>query len=375
MKRVLAGLLTGIMVCLAFAGCGKAKADETIATEQIATEEFEGLVQVETEAEEVAPAGMARNYLTGEWIAEDIAAKRPLAIMIENTKAAQPSYGTTNADMYYEYPVEGGITRIMAIFSDYSGLERLGNVRSCRPYFAYTALAYDAIYAHCGGSIDAYEEILDQGLIDNIDERLRDNGYFFRASDKSAPHNLYTSTEGIDKAIDEIGYERMHSASYEGTMKFNKDDNNEIQLDGEDAAVVKVFQADPKPWFEYNEEDGLYYRYEFGEAQMDAAAGKQLAVKNIIIQECTVDAYFDEQNHDRVDIGTLAGGNGKYITNGKAIDITWTCDGNGQPTHYYDKNGNEIELNQGKTWFDITDVSHKDENVIYATKDAFTAAQ
>jgi hypothetical protein len=293
--------------------------------------------------------------------------------MFENTTAALPSYNISNADIIYEFPVEGGITRMMALFQDYSGMERIGNVRSCRSYFAYTAIAFDAIYVHCGGAAEAYVDVLDPGLVDNLDERLGAKG-FFRASDKSAPHNLYTSSDGLVEGISAKGYATTHSASYEGYFKFNKDDSNDITLDGEDAAVVVVYQANPKPWFVYNEEDGLYYRYEFGSAQKDAVTGDQLAVKNIIIQECTVDAYYDEQNHDRVDIGTTAGGNGIFVSNGKAIDITWTCSADGSVTHYYDADGNEIELNQGKTWVEITDLDYADRNVIYATYSDYEAA-
>jgi hypothetical protein len=373
-KKVLALLLSTAMMAGLLAGCG-GSADTAEQGNDSADTVVEGDQQQEGTAEtpEVSPDGQARSYLTGEWIDADLANQRPVAIMFENTTAALPSYNISNADIIYEFPVEGGITRMMAIFQDYSGMERIGNVRSCRSYFAYTAIAYDAIYVHCGGAVEAYDEVLDPGLVDNLDERLGAKG-FFRASDKSAPHNLYTSSDGLAEGIAAKGYATTHSASYEGYFKFNKDDSSDITLDGEDAAVVVVYQSNPKPWFVYNEEDGLYYRYEFGSAQTDAATGEQLAVKNIIIQECTVDAYYDEQNHDRVDIGTTAGGNGIFVSNGKAIDITWTCSADGSVTHYYDTNGNEIELNQGKTWVEITDLNYSDRNVIYATYSDYEAA-
>jgi hypothetical protein len=372
-KKVLSLLLCTAMLAGILSGCGGTKDVAEQGNEPVDTVEDVTSQQEEEEEQEIAPDGMARSYLTGEWIDADLAAQRPVAIMIENTSAALPSYNISKADVIYEFPVEGGITRMMAIFQDYSGMDRIGNVRSCRSYFAYTAIAFDAIYVHCGGAIEAYEEVLDPGLVDNLDERLGASG-FFRVSDKSAPHNLYISSDGLAEGISEKGYSTTHSASYEGNFKFNKDDVNDISLDGEDAAVVVVYQANPKPWFVYDEEDGLYYRYEFGKAQTDAVTGEQLAVKNIIIQECTVDAYYDEQNHDRVDIGTLTGGSGKYITNGKAIDITWECSANGAVTRYYDSDGNEIKLNQGKTWVEITDLDYSSRNVVYATYSDYEAA-
>jgi hypothetical protein len=372
-KKILSLLLSTAILAGLLAGCGGTDAAEQGEDSADTVSQESTQQEGDSVEDEIAPDGKARSFLTGEWIDADLANQRPVAIMFENTTAALPSYNISNADIIYEFPVEGGITRMMALFQDYSGMERIGNVRSCRSYFAYTAIAFDAIYVHCGGAIEAYEEVLDPGLVDNLDERLGAKG-FFRSSDKSAPHNLYTSSDGLAEGIAAKGYAKTHSGSYEGYFKFNKDDSSDITLDGEDAAVVVVYQANPKPWFEYNEEDGLYYRYEFGSAQKDAVTGEQLAVKNIIIQECTVDAYYDEQNHDRVDIGTTAGGNGIYVSNGKAIDITWKCSADGSVTHYYDADGNEIKLNQGKTWVEVTDLDYSDRNVIYATYSDYEAA-
>ena len=88
--------------------------------------------------------GMARSYLTGEWIDETIANQRPLALMLGNTKIATPQYGITDADVIYEAAVEGQETRLMAIFQDYANLEKVMSIRSCRHYYVHWALEFDA---------------------------------------------------------------------------------------------------------------------------------------------------------------------------------------------------------------------------------------
>jgi len=379
-------MLLALTVCATAIGCGKTEVkvveeektesafeeEEPVAEEPEVVEEEPVVDEPEEEAGEVAPEGMGRSYLTGKWVTEAYANQRPVGVMIENTEVCQPSYGSSQAEVIYEFQAEGGITRLLALFEDISGLDRLGNIRSCRPYFAYTAIAHDAIYIHCGGSIEAYQEILNIGKIDNIDEIYRGK-YFFRASDRNAPHNLYTSTNQIVQAVQELGYRDSHTEDFDGYFQFNKDDNNDIQLDGQDAMVVRPIQRNPNPWFEYSEADGVYYRYEFGKAQTDTYTGKQLSAKNVIIQYAPVDAYYDEQDHDRVDIDILCGGKGWYCTNGKAIPITWTCAGNGQVTHYYDASGNEITLNQGKTWIDVVDTDDQEKQAIFASKDEYNA--
>lgn len=379
-KKILSVVICAAMICGILGGCSKTGESAN----NDASDNQSGVLQGTLEKNEDSSAGsedsintdgMMRSYLTGEWVDPEIAARRPVAIMFENTSSVQPTYNSSKASLYVEIEAEGGITRIMEFFEDYSEMDRIGNIRSTRPYFVYTANSYDAMLLHCGGAIETYTEIFDLGLADNLDINRECSQFAYRASDCKAPHNLFIDTDGIDSAIDYKGYDRTHSSSYGGNFKFNEDDDNEIVPDGDDAAVVVVYQSNPKPWFEYNEEDGLYYRYEFGSKQTDQVTGEQLAVKNIIIQETPIDAYFDEQNHDRVDVDIVGKGNGKFITNGKAIDITWSCAGNGEVTHYYDLSGNEIVLNQGKTWINITDVDYSERNKIYATYDEYKAAK
>ncbi len=91
------------------------------------------------------------SYLTGLEVTEKEREQRPLAVMFNNLKAGCPQAGIADAGVIYEAPVEGAdVTRLMGIFEDWQGLERLGSIRSSRDYFVYCALEFDAIYAHFG---------------------------------------------------------------------------------------------------------------------------------------------------------------------------------------------------------------------------------
>ena len=105
-----------------------------------------------TEEPDTLPEGMVRSYLTGEPVAEEIGRRRPAAVMINNIQACLPQWGISHAGVIYEAPVEGGISRMMAIFEDYDNLERIGSVRSCRNYFIFYAAGFEAIYVHYGQS-------------------------------------------------------------------------------------------------------------------------------------------------------------------------------------------------------------------------------
>ena len=145
-----------------------------------------------------------------------------------------------------------------------------------------------------------------------------------------------------------------------------------MNLEGEDALVVSPGYFVNKPWFVYNSEDGKYYRYEFKDKQIDGANENQLAVKNILIQYCSW-SKMDENGY--LDIETTSGGEGIYITNGKMMRVNWNKDNEDSPARYYDEAGNEIKLNQGKTWVCVVRNDYKDRFGVYKTQEELSQAR
>lgn len=369
-KRMLCLVLAACMAVSAVAGCGKKKEEEKkpVVEEPVKEEELE-----EEEPPVDTHEGQARSYLTGQWIDEEQAKKRPLAVMIGNTVDALPQYGISSADVIYEVPVEGSYTRLMAIFQDYSGLDKIGSVRSCRHYFIYFAKEFDAIYTHYGQAVYA-EPILAQDDVNNLSGMDGQIGsiMFYRDTNRKAPHNAFISEEGINAGIEKKGYRTELSSDYQGHYQFAEDDK-EIELtSGEDALVVSPGYFVNKPWFVYNPEDGLYYRYEFKDKQIDGANEEQLAVKNILVQYCEW-SYKDENGY--MDINTTSGGDGIYITNGKMEKVTWTKANENSPARYFDESGNEITINQGKTWVCVARDNYKDRFHVYQTEEELQQAR
>ena len=232
MKKAIAMILLGVMSLSLLTGCGKK--EETSAVSDTAQEtSISAPEEVPVSEPEIpaVPEGMARSYLTGEWIDETIANQRPLAVMLGNTKIATPQYGITDADVIYEAAVEGQETRLMAIFQDYANLEKVMSIRSCRHYYVHWALEFDAIYAHYGQAKYAVE-ILSQDYVNNLSGL--DGGVekvmYKRDSNRKAPHNAYTTGEGIVAGIAYKGYETQHAADYSGHYKFVEDDNQQLFL-------------------------------------------------------------------------------------------------------------------------------------------------
>ncbi len=356
-KLTVACLMLCTCLGLVFTGCKKEDNSDNSGVEMVEMNtEFEKEEEevIETEKKEPAKSLKGRNLLTGEPMEEDKAKLRPLAVMLGNTVDALPQYGIGQADVLYEVPVEGGLTRLMAIFQDYTNLEAVGSVRSCRHYFAYYAMEFDAIYMHFGQAPYA-EPLLNSGKVSNL-SGLEGNTYnlaFYRDSSRKQPHNSFATGKGVVDAIADKGYETDYKDGYAGHYVFAADGENVELADGMDAKVVKPGFSISNPWFVYNEEDGLYYRYQYKKEHIDGADNSQLAFKNIIFQYSSygkaVSAQGVVDKNGYLDITTTGEGKGMYITNGKAIEITWKKTDENSPARYYDANGNEITMNQGKT--------------------------
>lgn len=383
MKRLAVLLLVGLTSATMLFGCGKKdEGAETTPIESVAPEADEnGSEAAESEAaEDEAPPeeGMVRSDLTNEWIDGDLAAQRPIAVMIPDENAALPHYGISKADILYECNVEGDMTRLMAVIKDWQGMDRIGNVRSCRDYFVYWALEWDALYCHFGGPfyiLDIINKDTTQNITgavlasDSSEKKGLYDGAFFRSSDRKAPHNAYLSSEGILKAVEKLNYpleyrEDLYQSDHFKFAAYNSPNTLTQYSDAVDANTIDMSSAYPKTktYFEYNAEDGLYYRFQGmqsgDEKHIDAVNNEQLSFKNVIIQFTYYEVrdakgYLAFQAHDNTRMGY-------YFTNGKGIPITWEKSGEGDnpdfnPTKYYDKDGNEIELNTGKTMICIVE--------------------
>lgn len=366
-------LLLATIFCIALSGCGK-KNDDSVKEEDTSVQEDLWVGDSTESTEKNAAVSLldgTKSPLTGETIDTAIAGQRPVSVMIGNTTDAMPQYGTSSADIIYEVPVEGGLTRLMALYQDYANLKNIMSVRSCRHYFAYFAEEFNSIYVHYGQASYATEMLEGVDDLNGLDGDL-DKLTFFRDNSRKSPHNAFVNGESIVAGIQKRGYETALSDTYLGHYAFAQD-NETIELtEGVDAAVVAPGFPVDKPWFEYNSEDGLYYRYQYKAAHVDGGNNEQLKFKNVIFQVCDYEVFPDGSY---LDVKTTGSGAGKFITNGKAIDVTWTKDSEGTPAKYYDSEGNEIVLNQGKTFVCVVLNDATEKIGVYASKDEFEAAQ
>ena len=293
----------------------------------------------------VSYEGQARSMLTGEWVDEDTARSVPVAVMYSNIYDAMPQSSISYADVVFESLVEGGITRLCCLFENQTQLEKIGPVRSCRTYYLMFAKEFEANYVHFGYSEYA-EKYLKQSKFHSLDGMVYCN--FYRTDDRVAPHNAYTSWDGIMESVKEKGYQTVYTSDYTSPFTFNTDDNKDIVIqNGQDCNAFYVGYPYNKPWFEYDNQTKTYKRFQFEAPQIDELNGQQLAYKNILVK------YVEPQYYDNGTPNYKVSGTGKglYITDGKAVEVTWVKRSETEgATRYYYSNGEEVILNQGKTY-------------------------
>ena len=288
-------------------------------------------------------------------IVDEDSKSRPIAVMINNNHVAWPHAGLQDAYLTYEILAEGGITRLMAIFKD-KDTSKIGSVRSARPYYLDYALENDAIYVHYGWSDQAKSDISSLG-VDNING-LTVSDVFWRDTSlkKATEHTVFTSMEKINEYAKEKGYDR--DTNKDLLLNYSVD---EIDLSKREDAVkadtvFMKYSYYTSSSYEYDSENKVYKRFMSDTPHVDAVTGEQYTYKNIIITPIATHSY---DSYGRLELENIVTGDGYYITDGYAIPITWSKASRSSQTVYKNMDGEEIEVNDGNTFIQITPPSEE----------------
>jgi len=304
--------------------------------------------EMEEEPEDLGPdlTGLALNPLTGLYIDEELAARRPIAVVINNIRQALPQSGIAQADVIYEVLAEGGITRMVAVFSEMDS-EKIGPVRSNRSYFLDFALNHDSIFVHHGSSTAGYTSIRTLG-IDNLDG-MNIVGAFFRDQSRVMEHSSYIRSSGIFTEIENRGLRTEIREEFRSPFHFLDDDE---EIEGEETHEISVPFAPGSQvgQFEFVPETGQYLRSQNNTPHIDEYTGEQLAVDNVLIQYTSIRVI---DNEGRRDVRLVGEGRGTLHTRGVAIPVRWSCAAHGAPTVWTFEDGSPMRISRGKTWICI----------------------
>ncbi len=334
LKRILAAVFAVLMIFAV--GC-----DDKVVYDDLSDYES-------TPAVEDTPT-LAVNPLTGIGEFEDNAkaSQRPVAIMVNNVSVAQSRQtGLSDADIIYETEVEGGITRLMAVYQDISGLDKIGTVRSARYPYVDLALGHNAVYIHCGQDPTYCAPHLKD--IDDLSIDTNSKGAKRIANGLSSEHTLYAIAGDLWKSINETFDTKVSSVSPWANFT-----DEALTLDGGAATSVSVPFPAMKTNFTYDAATGLYTRLAGGTVLSDYYTGETTQVKNVFILLTSISNYPDGK-HRKV---ALESGDGYYITNGTVQFIKWSKGAATNGFKFTDTNGGEIKVSAGNSWVCIANKS------------------
>ncbi len=266
-------------------------------------------------------------------------------VMIDNHVDAWPQAGLDKAVLVYEAPVEAGISRMLAFFYEGQTVEKIGPIRSARPYFLDWNNELDALYAHVGGSNAALDRIASSGTFD-LNQYWFDP-FFWRSHNRYAPHNVYTSTQLLQSFVDLKKEQGRDVQPIFETWKFKEPAFVEV-------AEVERFDVTFYPpsyvveW-KFDPSTNRYLRFQGGSAHT-MEDGVQIMADNVAVIVTDVSIL---DSVGRRKIRTMGEGEGQVFQDGKKKDVVWKKTSESQRVRFYSQDGEEISFNPGVTWVEV----------------------
>jgi len=277
--------------------------------------------------------------LTGEQVVDEAAITAPVtAIMIENSPDARPQSGLKSAGVVYEAIAEGGITRFLTLFQN-TKPSLVGPVRSLRMYYVDWLAPYNASVAHVGGSLFALNEIRN-GNYRDIDQFFN-GGSYWRATDRYAPHNVYTNFEKLDALNAAKGYTSSTFTS------FSRTDGKAAETPDATNIAINFSSALYNTSYIYDKTTNTYARSLAGQPHLDREAGQ---ISPSVVVALRVNMTLVMEDGYREQIETTGSGEATIFQNGTATQATWHKADRSSPLTLTDQEGKEIPLVRGQTW-------------------------
>jgi hypothetical protein len=270
--------------------------------------------------------------------------RRALAVKIENISESRPQIGLQEADIVYEQPVEGGITRFVVVFQCRDA-QRVGPVRSARIVDRDILLQFGSpLFGYSGGVQQVKQAIQAAGVRDvNIDEAP--NAYELDPN-REAPHDLYTTTRGLyregrgGRELPDPVFTYEEDPPTEGTRR---------------AREVHVnFSPESDVFWRYRRAQNRYLRFH-GSEPHTLEDGAQVSATNVVVQvvEVRLTNVLDPAGNPIPEVSVIGRGPAFVFRNGRVIRGRWIRESSGDTTQFVDRQGNDIALAPGTTWVEL----------------------
>jgi hypothetical protein len=279
----------------------------------------------------------------------EVVKRVPLAVKIDNVSDAQPQSGINNADVVVEELVEGGLTRLMAIYQC-NKAHTVGPIRSLRISDAdILALLHGSVLGFSGANPADLPPVVahSQAVLISQDANPQ---YYYRSTAHLAPHNVYSSTKRI-----------LHAGiARKKTLKAPQPLFKYGAIDPAAKKATDVAMSWPAASAEWKWSTNEWLRTQNGSVDRQSD-GAQLSSTNVVIMNVDIAST---GLHDVLGTPSPAdvtvGSNPVWVLrNGKMIQGTWHRSSVTSNLTFTDKKGNPILLAPGRTWIELLPTGRK----------------
>ena len=288
--------------------------------------------------------------LSGVLVDPALADRLPLAVMLDDARAARPQSGFNAASVVWQATADGYETRYMLVFGEGES-DVVGPVRSARYFLVQWAQETRSVLAHYGGDQRTRTYIkYHPDQFTSVDGMGRGNKAYRRDKSRPAPHNAYTSTEKLRRVGERLGApaelpEDIHRRPFRDASP----------LDARGASQrIRVPYRTNVITYAYDRESNRYLRSIDGKRHVDPADGERVAPTNVVVlfQAFRIDTKV-EPGHSRPVIKTTGSGRAIVLREGRAVEATWRKKDDVSPTRLFADDGTEIELVRGQTFIQV----------------------
>jgi len=276
--------------------------------------------------------------LSGNQLETEAATKQAVTgIMMENSPDARPQSGLKDSGVVFEAIAEGGITRFLVLYQEQKP-QLVGPVRSVRQYYVDWVAGFNASVAHVGGSAAALKEVRN-GSYRDIDQFFNASTYW-RATDRYAPHNVYTSFEKIDALNAKKGFT---------TSEFTGFTRKDSVATTPTASSIDVKISGPlfNSHYNYNGTTNTYDRSQAGKPHLDREAG-QISPRVVIVMKVNQVKVFEDGYREQID--AIGSGSATIFQDGTVQEVTWKKASKTAQITFTDAAGVDVPLARGQTW-------------------------
>ena len=273
----------------------------------------------------------------------EVPARPALAIKVENLPDARPQAGLDRADVVYEEPVEGGITRFIVVYQCHDAA-RVGPVRSGRTTDPKVLVQFGRpVMGYAGGQAPVVRAIDRAGLIDE-NYNIAISAYT-RDDTRPAPHNLYTSTRSLWKAAKATEGAPAPVFSYDP----------EVAGSSRKARTVHLpFSSYSDVYWTWSRREGAWLR-SHGTVPHVLEDGTQVRAANVVVMQVQVrtGAIVDAAGNHSPEVELTGSGKAYVFRDGRMVVGRWERASLKDVTTFVTKAGREIALAPGVTWVEL----------------------